>query len=83
VFLQVKFPKFNEIVNLTLPDGTERSGQVLEARGTSKQHTLAMALQTLCLFNCGTNFLQVTVLSSRYEPMVHHNGRFRSTDRLS
>ena len=34
----VKFPRFNEIVSLTLPDGTERSGQVLEARGTS--HTL-------------------------------------------
>jgi len=32
--LQVKFPRFNEIVSLTLPDGTERSGQVLEARGT-------------------------------------------------
>lgn len=30
---QVKLPKFNEIVTLTLPDGTERSGQVLEARG--------------------------------------------------
>lgn len=30
---QVKFPRFNEIVTLTLPDGTERSGQVLEARG--------------------------------------------------
>merc|ERR1712193_516910 len=29
----VKYPKFNEIVTLTLPDGTERSGQVLEARG--------------------------------------------------
>lgn len=31
---QVKFPRYNEIVNLTLPDGTQRSGQVLEARGT-------------------------------------------------
>jgi vacuolar-type H+-ATPase subunit B/Vma2 len=31
---QVKFPRYNEIVSLTLPDGTERSGQVLEARGT-------------------------------------------------
>jgi hypothetical protein len=31
--LQVKFPRFNEIVTLTLPDGTERSGQVLEAKG--------------------------------------------------
>ncbi|KAF2460331.1 P-loop containing nucleoside triphosphate hydrolase protein [Lineolata rhizophorae] len=29
----VKFPKYNEIVSLTLPDGTERAGQVLEARG--------------------------------------------------
>ncbi|KAM0114725.1 Vacuolar ATP synthase subunit B [Aspergillus fumigatus] len=34
VFLDnVKFPRYNEIVSLTLPDGTERSGQVLEARG--------------------------------------------------
>lgn len=32
-FEQVKFPRYNEIVSLTLPDGTERSGQVLEARG--------------------------------------------------
>ncbi|KAI7066405.1 V-type proton ATPase subunit, partial [Hortaea werneckii] len=30
----VKFPAFNEIVSLTLPDGSERSGQVLEARGS-------------------------------------------------
>ena len=30
---QVKFPRYNEIVSLTLPDGSERSGQVLEARG--------------------------------------------------
>ncbi|KGO50999.1 ATPase, V1 complex, subunit B [Penicillium expansum] len=29
----VKFPRYNEIVSLTLPDGTERSGQVLEASG--------------------------------------------------
>merc|ERR1712230_202304 len=29
----VKFPRYNEIVTLTLPDGTQRSGQVLEARG--------------------------------------------------
>jgi V-type H+-transporting ATPase subunit B len=33
VILQVKFPRYNEIVTLTLPDGSERSGQVLEARG--------------------------------------------------
>ncbi|KAI8053417.1 vacuolar ATP synthase [Syncephalis plumigaleata] len=29
----VKFPKFSEIVQLTLPDGTQRSGQVLEVQG--------------------------------------------------
>lgn len=30
----VKFPRYNEIVNLTLPDGSVRQGQVLEVRGT-------------------------------------------------
>jgi V-type H+-transporting ATPase subunit B len=30
----VKFPQFAEIVNLTLPDGTRRSGQVLEVAGS-------------------------------------------------
>eukprot|EP00117_Sycon_ciliatum_P006050 scpid53466/ scgid9750/ V-type proton ATPase subunit B; Vacuolar proton pump subunit B len=30
----VKFPKFAEIVNLTLPNGTKRQGQVLEVSGT-------------------------------------------------
>ncbi|KAI9594190.1 vacuolar ATP synthase [Syncephalis fuscata] len=29
----VKFPKFSEIVQLTLPDGSKRSGQVLEVQG--------------------------------------------------
>ncbi|XP_068931841.1 V-type proton ATPase subunit B, brain isoform [Petaurus breviceps papuanus] len=31
---QVKFPKYAEIVLLTLPDGTKRSGQVLEVSGS-------------------------------------------------
>ncbi|CAO3636074.1 unnamed protein product [Cunninghamella blakesleeana] len=30
----VKFPKFSEIVDLTLPDGTVRAGQVLEVQGS-------------------------------------------------
>uniref|UniRef100_A0A8C2DSX8 Vacuolar proton pump subunit B n=2 Tax=Cyprinus carpio TaxID=7962 RepID=A0A8C2DSX8_CYPCA len=30
----VKFPRYAEIVHLTLPDGTKRSGQVLEVVGT-------------------------------------------------
>jgi len=38
-FQQVKFPRYNEIVSLTLPDGTERSGQVLEARGVLYEST--------------------------------------------
>ncbi|GMF03862.1 unnamed protein product [Ambrosiozyma monospora] len=29
----VKFPRYNEIVNLTLPDGSTRAGQVLEVKG--------------------------------------------------
>ncbi len=29
----VKFPKYAEIVGLTLPDGTQRTGQVLEVSG--------------------------------------------------
>ncbi|KAJ1953163.1 Vacuolar ATP synthase subunit B, partial [Dispira parvispora] len=29
----VKFPKFAEIVQITLPDGSQRSGQVLEVQG--------------------------------------------------
>jgi V-type H+-transporting ATPase subunit B len=43
----VKSPRFNEIVTITLPDGTERSGQVLEARGgfCSPACTLGAALR--------------------------------------
>ena len=31
---RVKFPKFAEIVNLELPDGSHRAGQVLEVTGS-------------------------------------------------
>ena len=31
---QVKFPKYAEIVNLVLPDGSKRTGQVLEVSGS-------------------------------------------------
>lgn len=30
----LQFPRYAEIVHLTLPDGTKRSGQVLEVIGT-------------------------------------------------
>ena len=41
----VKFPRYNEIVTLTLPDGTERSGQVLEARGEESEPSLVTSNQ--------------------------------------
>ena len=33
-FLLIQFPRYAEIVHLTLPDGTKRSGQVLEVIGS-------------------------------------------------
>ena len=39
---QVKVPRYYEIVSLTLPDGSERSGQVLEARGAHGDYILAI-----------------------------------------
>lgn len=30
----VKFPRYNEIVSLTLNDGTKRQGQILEVQGS-------------------------------------------------
>lgn len=32
--MSFQFPQFAEIVHLTLPDGTKRSGQVLEIQGS-------------------------------------------------
>lgn len=33
-FFPLQFPRYAEIVHLTLPDGTRRSGQVLEVSGS-------------------------------------------------
>jgi vacuolar-type H+-ATPase subunit B/Vma2 len=44
MFVKVKFPRYNEIVNLTLPDGTQRSGQVLEARGMGLSEIFLVAI---------------------------------------
>lgn len=55
---QVKFPRFNEIVSLTLPDGSERSGQVLEARGMRRvdarceEYMLISGQETALLCRC-------------------------------
>lgn len=32
--VHLQFPRYAEIVHLTLPDGTRRSGQVLEVSGS-------------------------------------------------
>lgn len=34
IFYFFQFPKYAEIVTLTLPDGNQRSGQVLEVSGS-------------------------------------------------
>lgn len=56
---QVKFPRFNEIVSLTLPDGSERSGQVLEARGTMVA-LIESPLQADCSSSGNRAVVQVT-----------------------
>lgn len=48
----VQFPRFAEIVHLTLPDGTKRSGQVLEVTGSKAvvQVRERDLLKYLCVF---------------------------------
>lgn len=46
--MQVKFPRYNEIVSLTLPDGTERAGQVLEAKGKLVMESLCSMTGMCC-----------------------------------
>ena len=52
---RVKFPKFAEIVNLTLPDGTERAGQVLEVQGSKAVVQVSDTLKK-------RNLLKITIL---------------------
>ena len=52
---RVKFPKFAEIVNLTLPDGTERAGQVLEVQGSKAVVQVSDTLKK-------RNLLKMTIL---------------------
>lgn len=70
---QVKFPRFNEIVSLTLPDGSERSGQVLEARGMREldkrcwKWQLIMVQATAPLYRCSRALLVSTSRRSVYK----------------
>lgn len=54
----VKFPQFSEIVNITLPDGTKRSGQVLEiSRNKAVVQVLVVIIQlTLSIPGLRGNF---------------------------
>ena len=52
---KVKFPRYNEIVSLTLPDGSERAGQVLEARGLGAR-IIAKAELMFCVKATGLSF---------------------------
>ena len=52
----VKFPKFAEIVNLTLKDGTKRSGQVLEVSGSKAIVQVSFSL-VLVIFSYFQDFL--------------------------
>ena len=47
----VKYPKFAEIVNLRLPDGSQRAGQVLEVSG-SKAIVQVSDPHTTLIFPC-------------------------------
>jgi vacuolar-type H+-ATPase subunit B/Vma2 len=51
----VKFPKYAEIVSLTLPDGTVRSGQVLEVSGNK-----AVVQVNYIIFNF-SNFIKLLI----------------------
>ena len=47
----VKFPKYAEIVSLTLPDGSMRSGQVLEVSGSKAVVQVKIEIDSLSSFN--------------------------------
>ncbi|KOB78544.1 V-type proton ATPase subunit B [Operophtera brumata] len=68
---EVKFPKFSEIVQLRLADGTLRSGQVLEVSGSKAvvqvfEGTSGIdAKNTLCEFTEAQNFTSVSLSTGR------------------
>ena len=65
---RVKFPKFAEIVNLTLPDGSQRAGQVLEVSGAKA------VVQVITHFH---EFFFAIYLKKSLQPMEFHGITFR------
>lgn len=53
----VKFPKFAEIVNLHLADGTERKGQVLEVSGSKAVVQVSFSLYSSSLLLYSLSFI--------------------------
>lgn len=49
---EVKFPKYAEIVQLHLSDGTVRSGQVLEVSGSKAVVQVSYRVSTVCMMIC-------------------------------
>ena len=49
--MSLKFPKFAEIVNLTLADGSQRSGQVLEVSGAKAVVQVKLVCLSVCLLH--------------------------------
>lgn len=53
--LLLQFPRYAEIVHLTLPDGTKRSGQVLEVTGSKAVVQVLPAPSLDFIFSRGQN----------------------------
>lgn len=52
---RVKFPKFAEIVNLELPDGSHRAGQVLEVSGSKAVVQVSLKKKYCFFLHCLQN----------------------------
>ena len=61
IFYFLQFPKYAEIVTLTLPDGNQRSGQVLEVSGSKAVVQVKFGMYKLIL-----NFAKSEFYSSNF-----------------
>lgn len=63
----VQFPRYAEIVHLTLPDGTKRSGQVLEVIGSKA------VVQVRCTQKIYSRFYQAQWTSGNFSSMANQS----------
>ena len=66
---KVKFPKFAEIVNLKLPDGSERAGQVLEVSGSK---AVVQVCESRSVVNTHFDLLITWRLGFNYKWLISH-----------